>query len=249
MNTNTGFGRGLVILAASVAISGPVIAQVAGEGGRGGDGLLARDARTLYGGGSSAVGREKGSTEGVTARLPAFTWLRVDVSLEGKSGSRIRFDYGTGPDRTFVCSYRAVPGGLDLKVGRGGDASGLVSRASYGAPADMPGKSLLLWGLRTTIYFDNERFLRMISQRDLDTELRLDSALFGWEVDIGTQWHIGMELGVGPNAASPDQELTTFMRFSYLLGIWRGRSGGGVERWRWSREVLHGRFAARSVGS
>jgi len=142
-------------------------------------------------------------------------WL--DVSLEGKTGSRIRYDYGDGPDRTFVGAYRLVGGGLDLKLGRGGEISGLLSRASFGASEAVPARSLLLWRLRATLYLDNAKYLRAVSQRDPDTDQRFDSFILGWELSYGTQLHLGVERSVGSGTALRGQHLTTFVRFSYLL--------------------------------
>jgi hypothetical protein len=155
-------------------------------------------------------------TELRLSTAPAW-WL--DVSLEGKAGGRIRYDHGDGPDHTFVGSYRVVGGGLDLKVGKGGEISGLLSRASFGASEAMPARSLLLWRLRATLYLDNQRYLRVVSQQDPDTDQRLDSFIFGWELNYGTQLHVGLERGVGAGAAVAGRDFTMFVRLSYLLRV------------------------------
>ena len=127
--------------------------------------------------------------------------------------------------RASVESKGLMGGEVDVRIGRRGGVSLLLSRASFGASEAVPGRGLLLWRVGVTFYVLNPRYLGAMVQREPGIDGGIHGAPLERERNCGTRLGQGFVRRGTEGAATGWDDSWAFLRLSYLLRIAWGVGG------------------------
>lgn len=147
-----------------------------------------------------------------------LSWL--DLSLTGKVGRRIRYDFEhEDRDFTFVAAYREVRAEASVRADVATTISLAGSWRKLGGDAALDARSAWVTRARATRFITTTCYARAVVQYDSELRRREGSLLLGRELNYGTQFHVGMDYASTPRPLAEGRvaRASFFARASWLF--------------------------------